>query len=211
MCFVSVYMKDIIDNAIDLLRKKDLVRENLIKLSRELTRVSRSIIVGVHNGDDVKELREQARMMVNEILSLLKDYPDLIDSVRGSLQEYSEAFIFNAILHENRLISFTELNVDPASYLLGVSDALGELRREVIKSVDQWKLEEALKILDWMKDINNELSKWDLPDAIAPGLRHKVDVNRRLIEDLEVMISEAKRARDLIQSMSKLLAYFEKR
>ncbi|MGC9068810.1 MAG: hypothetical protein ACP5IZ_07510 [Thermoprotei archaeon] len=204
-------MRDVIDSAIDLLRKKDLARENLIKMSRELTRISRSIIVSVHNGGDIKELSNQARMMVNEILSLLKDYPDLIDSVRGSLQEYSEAFIFNTILHENRLISFTELNIDPASYLLGVSDALGELRREVIKNVDQWKLEEASRILELMKNINNELSKWNLPDAIAPGLRHKVDVNRHLIEDLEVMISEAKRAHDLIQYMSRLLAYFEKR
>ncbi|MEM3832699.1 MAG: hypothetical protein QW128_03745 [Thermoprotei archaeon] len=204
-------MKDIIENAIDLLRKKDLARENLIKISRELIRVSRSIVVGVHNGDDVKELIEQAKKMVNEMLFILKDHPDLIDSVRSSLQEYSEALIFNAILYENRLMSFTELDVDPASYLLGVSDALGELRREAIKNVDQWKLKEAMKILDLMRSINNELSKWDLPDAIVPGLRHKVDVNRRLIEDLEVMISEAKRAHDLIQSMSKLTTYFEKR
>lgn len=203
-------MKDIIEGALDLLKKKDSARENLIKMSRELTRISRSIVVGVHNNNDVRELVEQAKGIVSDILSILKDYPDLIDSVRGSLQEYAEALIFNAIIYNNRLISFTELNIDPASYLLGISDALGELRRVVIKNIDKWRLEEAMGMLNLMRSINDELSKWDLPDAIAPGLRHKIDVNRRLIEDLEVMLTEAKRAYDLIQSMLKLISYLEK-
>ncbi len=203
-------MISFIEDAITQLREKDSAREQLIKASRELIRVSRSIVVNTHNGNDVKDLMRQSKELVSNILSILKMYPDLIDSARGSLQEYAEAFIFNLILTENRIPSFTELNIDPASYLLGISDALGELKREIIKKVDKWELDEAIRLLDVMRAINNELSKWDLPDAISPGLRHKVDVNRHLIEDLEITISEAKRARELISSISKLLSHLEK-
>ncbi len=195
-------MISFIEDAITQLREKDS--------ARELIRVSRSIVVNTHNGNDVKDLMRQSKELVSNILSILKMYPDLIDSARGSLQEYAEAFIFNLILTENRIPSFTELNIDPASYLLGISDALGELKREIIKKVDKWELDEAIRLLDVMRAINNELSKWDLPDAISPGLRHKVDVNRHLIEDLEITISEAKRARELISSISKLLSHLEK-
>jgi len=203
-------MLSFIENAILQLKEKDSVREQIIKTSRELIRISRSIIVNTHNGVDVKDLMQQSKEMVNNILSMLKMYPDLIDSVRNSLQEYAEAFIFNLILTENRVPSFVELNIDPASYLLGISDALGELKREIIKKIDQWNITEAVKLLELMRSINNELSKWDLPDAIAPGLRHKVDVNRHLIEDLEMTLSEAKRTHELLLSMSKLLSRLEK-
>lgn len=203
-------MLSFIEEAILQLKEKDSIREQIIKTSRELIRISRSIIVNTHNGADVKDLIQQSKEMVNNMLSMLKMYPDLIDSARNSLQEYAEAFIFNLIITENRIPSFAELNIDPASYLLGILDALGELKREIIKKIDQWNITEAVKLLELMRNINNELSKWDLPDAIAPGLRHKVDVNRHLIEDLEMTLSEAKRTHELLLSISKLLSQLEK-
>jgi translin len=203
-------MLSFIESAIAQLKEKDSIREQIIKNSRELVRISRSIVVNTHNSNDVKDLIQQSKEIVNNIISMLKIYPDLIDSARNALQEYAEAFIFNLILTENRIPSFMELNIDPASYLLGISDALGELKREIIKKIDQWNVDEAAKLLELMRSINSELSKWDLPDAIAPGLRHKVDVNRHLIEDLEMILSEAKRTHELLLYISKLLSSLEK-
>jgi translin len=203
-------MLSFIESAIAQLKEKDSIREQIIKNSRELVRISRSIVVNTHNSNDVKDLIQQSKEIVNNIISMLKIYPDLIDSARNALQEYAEAFIFNLILTENRIPSFMELNIDPASYLLGISDALGELKREIIKKIDQWNVDEAVKLLELMRSINSELSKWDLPDAIAPGLRHKVDVNRHLIEDLEMILSEAKRTHELLLYISKLLSSLEK-
>lgn len=191
-------MERFILDAIEVLKAKDAVREELIKRARDLGRISRSVIINVHNNVASEELLKEAKSIVDRINDLLRIHPDLIDTVRASLQEYVEAVALSDLVEKGKLPSYIELNVDPASYLLGISDVIGELKRIAIKYLNQGMLNEATKMLSYMREIFEGLCKWDLPDALAPGLRHKVDINRRIIEDLEVTILNIKEARALI-------------
>ncbi|MEM4888550.1 MAG: haloacid dehalogenase, partial [Thermosphaera sp.] len=78
------------------------------------------------------------------------------------------------------------------AYLQGLGDVVGELRRHVVDLLDEAKVEEASNFLKVMELIYENLKRLDYPDAITPGLRHKVDVAARLIEDTRVLILSTK-------------------
>jgi len=105
-------MLSFIESAIAQLKEKDSIREQIIKNSRELVRISRSIVVNTHNSNDVKDLIQQSKEIVNNIISMLKIYPDLIDSARNALQEYAEDLGFTMHPHPTLSESIMEASED---------------------------------------------------------------------------------------------------
>ena len=179
-----------------LLSEKDAVREEVIKLSREITRLAGSIVHMVHRGEwsQAGELLVKARELVRELNKLVENHPDLKYSglVYNCLGEYVEAYMFYSIITQHSTPSISELEVTIVPYLQGLGDLIGEIRRYVIKLLDELKIEEAEEYLEVMEYIYSELRKLDYPDALTPGLRHKVDVASRLIEDTRVLILNTK-------------------
>ncbi len=179
-----------------LLNEKDAVREEVIKLSREITRLAGSIVHLVHRGEwsQAGELLVKARELVRELNKLVEKHPDLKYSglVYNCLGEYVEAYMFYSIITQHSTPSISELEVTIVPYLQGLGDLIGEIRRYVIKLLDELKIEEAEEYLEVMEYIYSELRKLDYPDALTPGLRHKVDVASRLIEDTRVLLLNTK-------------------
>jgi translin len=101
--------------------------------------------------------------------------------VEGALQEVSEAAIVHALLRGNTLPEPEALGVTSAAYLLGLGDAVGELRRFALDRLRDGKVDDAAGYLRMMEDIFDALLRFDHPDAIVP-LRHKQDVARGLLE-----------------------------
>jgi len=63
--------------------------------------------------------------------------------------------------------------------------------------------------LDVMEAIYQWLKKLNYPDALMPGVRHKVDVARRLIEDTKVLYLNTINSYELrkrIEEVSKILS-----
>jgi len=180
-----------------LLNEKDAVREEVIKLSREITRLAGSIVHLVHRGEwsQAGELLVKARELVRELNKLVEKHPDLKYSglVYNCLGEYVEAYMFYSIITQHSTPSISELEVTIVPYLQGLGDLIGEIRRYVIKLLDELKIEEAEEYLEVMEYIYSELRKLDYPDALTPGLRHKVDVASRLIEDTRVLLLNTKK------------------
>ena len=54
-----------------------------------------------------------------------------------------------------------------------------------------------------MEGVYSELRKLDYPDALTPGLRHKVDVIRRVIEDLRAFIVDMEKRWTLIKLLER--------
>jgi len=175
----------------DVLGVKDSVREEVIRLSREIIRFSGEAVRMIHLGrlGDARDNLSSAGERVRSLVSRLRDHPDLFYSglVYNCLSEYVEAYVFYSLVVESRMPSLKELGVPYIPYLQGLGDVIGELRRYIIDLLNREEYEKARVYLDVMETIYQWLRKLNYPDALMPGVRHKVDVGRRLIEDTKVL------------------------
>ncbi|MFZ8783341.1 MAG: haloacid dehalogenase [Desulfurococcaceae archaeon] len=179
-----------------LLSEKDRVREEVIKLTRDITRLSSRVVSYIHRGrfEDARRELSSLQQYVVKLLETLRGHDDLKYSglVYNSLSEYVEATLFYAIVVENRLLSIRELGVPVVPYLQGLGDLVGELRRLIVRLLDQARANEAENYLKVMEAIYEGLRELNYPDPLIPGVRHKVDIASRLVEDTRVLILNTK-------------------
>lgn len=199
-----------IANGIELrLEEKDQVREVAIKSSRAIIRLSGTIVHAIHKGEDVKPMLHEALDETHRLKSLLDDYPDIWESglVGDALQEVSEATILFYLVTDDTFPDPDELGIPGNAYIMGLADAVGELRRFSLEKLREGKIEEAEKYLDLMRKIFLVIMRFDFPDALVP-IRRKQDVARSLLEktrgDVALAASTAKlqsRMDDLIKKL----------
>ncbi len=81
-----------------------------------------------------------------------------------------------------------------ATYLNGLAEAAGELRRRCLDILRQGYSGEAERLLTCMDEIFGVLVTMDYPDAVTNGLRRQTDVARSLLErtrgDLTISMRE---------------------
>jgi translin len=193
MRVVYISLERDVEEAINYLSLKDKVREEAIKASREILRYSTEATRLVHAGlfEEALSNIRKASEVYSRTMAQLAEHPDIMYSgiLLGSVVEFVEAYVTYYIIREGRIPSRREIGVDPVSYLLGLGDVVGELKRHVLDLLLKNRVEEAEKIAAVMNDIYNNLRQVNFPDALLPGFRHKVDTARRLVESaLELII-----------------------
>ena len=107
-------------------------------------------------------------------------------------------------------MSYKELSVPIVPYIQGLGDVIGELRRHIIDLLRREEYGEAEIYLDIMETIYQELRRLNYPDALVPGLRHKVDVARRLIEDTKILYLNTINTSKLMSRLDKVSEFFTK-
>ncbi len=75
-----------------------------------------------------------------------------------------------------------ELDLEPPTYLKGLAEAVGELRRRTMDILRGGHSEEAERLLSHMDEIFAVLVTMDYPDAVTYGLRRQTDITRGIIE-----------------------------
>jgi len=195
-------LTDNLDSIADQIRlsfsAKDAAREKALPLCREAIRHCSNAIRAVHRQefDQAEELLRQARNLLNQAKQAVAAYNELSNTgfIRDAQKEFAEGSITLALVTGNRLPDPGELNIDPAAYLNGLGEAVGELRRYLLDSMRQGDLSRGEELLEAMDDIYNILVTMDFPDAITGGLRRTTDVVRGVLErtrsDLTLVISQ---------------------
>ncbi len=182
----------------ELLSVKDSVREEVIRLTRNILRYSTEAVRLIHLGRSSEAWSNivEAGKLVKRVKDILNDHPDLYYSglIYNSFSEYVEAYITYKLIVEKKLPQLSELDVYYIPYLQGLGDSIGELRRYVLTLLYDGKISEAEEYLEVMEKIYLWLRKLNYPDALTPGLRHKVDVARRLLEDTRVLLINTRNA-----------------
>lgn len=200
---LSVLRRDI-ETVSKILDEKDRVREEAIRFVREIVRMSGDLVSSLHgkNVEDAVKIMASLRARKTEFLSLLSKHPDLLYSglAYNALSEYAESIIVYHLVVEGRMPSFEEIDVPVPAYLQGLGDAVGELRRHIVELLDSGRVEEATYYFRIMEAIYESLKRLDYPDAITPGLRHKVDVAARLVEDTRVLILTTKNSLRMLKN-----------
>mgnify|MGYP000405954029 CR=1 FL=1 len=119
-------------------------------------------------------------------------------------QEFVEAACLIAIVEKKDIPSDTKLAVMPESYVLGLLDCVGELKRRVFDEMRIGNIDEAIRFFEIMEGLYLQLYTFSLYDKVVKEARRKIDVNRILVDDVRSAITEEKRRTELIKALEKL-------
>ncbi|MDR7666537.1 haloacid dehalogenase [Methanosarcina sp. Z-7115] len=191
---------------------KDSVREDGLKISREIVRECRTATFALHGQDFEKANHsiKAAGKALEKLEVLFEGHADIYHAgfVEHAQQEYSEVSVLSNLLKEEgdakKIPSPQELKVEYAAYLNGLGDVVGELRRHVLDLIRKESFEKAEVFLGIMENIHAVLMDFDYPDAITRGLRRKTDVSRALIEKTRGDVVNAISQKKLETAMRKL-------
>ncbi len=179
-------------------------REFLLANTREIIILCSKSIIAVHKGDmrTGKTNLKKADILLNKYRKKatggLKRYLVVPE------QEFVEAACLIAIIEQKEIPSYKKLAVMPESYVLGLLDCVGELKRQVFDKIRVGKIDEATRIFEVMESLYLQLYTFSLYDKVVKEARRKIDVNRILVDDVRSVITEEKRRTELIRILQKL-------
>ncbi len=179
-------------------------REFLLKNTREIIILCSRSIISIHKGDlkTAKKNLTQADLLLKKYRK--KAISDLRRYLITSEQEFVEAACFLAIVEGREIPSDKKLKVLEESYVLGLLDCVGELKRRIFDKIRTGEINDALKIFDIMENLYLHLYPFSMYDKVVKEARRKIDVDRILVEDVIGAITEEKRRSELIAALDKL-------
>ena len=190
------------------LSAKDAARERVIPLCREVIRYSSQAIRAVHRQEfeQAEGLLNSARRLLDDAEKILTHDIELSNTgfLRDAQKEFVEGRAVLALATGKSLPTPDELGVEPASYLSGLGEAVGELRRYLLDSMRKGDLSRGEELLSAMDDIYNVLVTMDFPDAITGGLRRTTDMVRGVLERTRSDLTITIRQHELEKRLAKL-------
>lgn len=181
-----VYLDEIITRVHQSLEIRTALRDAALTRSRSLTRHCANAIRAVHREefDLADEELQSARSLASLLHQDLDGYWDIYYAgyTQDALKEFAEASIFSALVLDHPLPTPEELELEPATFLQGLAESAGELRRRCLDILREGHSEEAERLLENMEDIYAVLVTMDYPDAITGGLRRLTDIVRGVTE-----------------------------
>ncbi len=183
-------------------------RDRALANARQVTRHAAQAIRAIHREehDGAYEQLDQARALVRTMQDELSGFPELYYAgyTQDAIKEFVEASITCALIENQPLPSPDELKVEYATYLNGLAEAVGELRRRCLDILRQGYSNEAERLLSCMDDVYATLVTMDYPDAVTNGLRRQTDLIRGIIERTRGDLTISLREQHLVQVMQNL-------
>ena len=183
---------DAVKSAADRLAVLEKKRAIAIDRSRIITRKTKNMIHAIHVGDAYSDVAEGLTGDKDALFDEIGDEPSVLYSavVQDALGEYAEAFIFVAVVEDRKIPSFDDLGISPQSWVMGLADSIGEVRRMVLAYLMESRTDDAKMLFERMETVGDDVLGLDIPDAIAP-IRRKQDVARGIIEKTRSDITNA--------------------
>ncbi len=187
---------------------KTAARDQALSQARSLTRCCSQAIRAVHR-DDEEGMRVQlgeADQLASALKNAVANFPDLYFAgyTQDALKEYVEANATCALIKGAELPEPSVLGVETNTYLNGLAEVIGELRRRCLDILRNGYSTEAERLLTQMDDIYAILVTMDYPDAITNGLRRQTDIARSIIEKTRGDITFSIRGEHLEKALSTL-------
>jgi len=184
------------------LKASNASREFLIKNTRDVVILCSHSIIAVHKGD----LRLAKQKLKKAEVVLKKNQKKAGDKFQKYIitpeQEFVEAHSFLAVVENKEIPSLKSLKVSEVSYILGLLDCIGELKRLVLDNIRKGQLEKADRIFDVMENLYQTLYPFALYDKIVKEARRKLDVNRILVEETRAVITEEIRRNHFVKALT---------
>ncbi|MFA9435765.1 MAG: hypothetical protein ACEROO_01345 [Candidatus Bathyarchaeota archaeon] len=193
-------LEEIIRKAAGDLKAREKARDEAYSRARRARVLSKQAILLLHNGELGKAEGNigEASVILEEIKEYCKEFTEIgfYEAVEAARQEYAEASILLGLNTGKGYPSPELLGLNYKSYLLGLADVPGELRRQTLDLLRAGDLVAAEENLETMEEIYQHLSKVDEVSLLLKGLRRKLDVARSVTERTRAEITtEASRER----------------
>lgn len=183
-------------------------RDQALSQARALTRACALCIRAVHRDEEqvIRQHLDEAHSLAASLRQGLAEYPDLYFAgyTQDALKEFAEASITSALIRHAPLPTPEELQIPEGTYLNGLAESIGEMRRRCLDMLRQGNSAEAEQMLAHMDEIFSILVTMDYPDAITNGLRRQTDVARAIIERTRGDLTFSLRGEQLERSISQL-------
>jgi len=199
--------EEILNQAKEKLKEKEKAKRQIEEASQKARTLAKQAILLIHKDAEerAEENLKEASKFLEEVKMLLDQHPEFTahGGVEAAWQEYSEAKILITLEEQGVFPELPEVPLE--SYILGLGDVVGELRRAVLDDLRDERFEEAEQRLKRMEEIYDALISAEEMSILLKDLRRKIDIARGVIEatrgDLTI---EAGRKR-LAESMRELL------
>jgi translin len=184
------------------------IRDRALAQARTLTRHCANAIRAVHRDehDLAQKQLDEANHLAEALRADLAEFPALYYAgyTQDALKELAEASIVYALVTDKPLPTPQELGIEDATYLNGLAEATGELRRRCLDILRHGYSQEAERLLSHIDDIYAVLITMDYPDAITGGLRRLTDIVRSVTERTRGDLTLSLRQEHLEQTMRRL-------
>lgn len=176
-------------------------REVLIKGTRGVIMKCSKSIMALHRGkfEDAAKLLKEAQAELGSLRTHVRD--DLERYLINAEQELVEAYQLKCVYEKTSLAGIEDLNVAPSSYLLGLLDSIGEIKRMIYDNLRTERTSDALNLFALMEDLYSSIYPFSVYDNIVPGIKRKLDVAKLLIENARSTLTEGSSRNLLIQRM----------
>ena len=175
----------------DQMKQLEISRETLIKETREVISLCSKAIILLHSdkNSEAGALLERSSLLIKN----LKNYVifDLDRYLWPAEQEYVEAFILKEIVDRKPILSGVEtLHVSLNAYVTGLLDCIGEIKRMIYDHLRKNNFDFSISLFEIMQSIYDLIYPFSFYDNIVPGIRKKLDVSKRIIEDVRITMTE---------------------
>ena len=196
------------------LRLRDKALDTVMARARRARILSKQAILKLHSGEEAEAGKrlEEASNLIAEMNGIIEKNPELgrFDQVSAAKEEYSEASIIRSLMESGEFPDPAELEMPITSYLLGLGDVPGELRRQALDALRVGDMETAEARLSTMEEIY--LSLMTMEEApLLKGLRRKMDIARGVIERTRSEVTAEAGRRILGESVERLTERLEDR
>ena len=189
------------------LAAEDEAREKALPLCRQVIRNSASAIKAIHRQEQkgAGQILAATHKLVRRLNTVLGDHPTLLNSgfVHDARKEFAEGSVTLALISGKRLPTPEALDVDPAAYLNGLGEAVGELRRYLLDSMRRGDFSRCEELLQAMDDIYTTLMTMDFTEIITHGLRRTTDAIRGIIERTRGDVTLSLRQKELEKKLGR--------
>lgn len=167
-------------------------RELIIKTSREIMKLSKQVIYGIHRDDkDVAKLVSTLKAKVSQLRT--RGELQFSSFYKTAMQEYVEAIAMYDFLKNHKLPTQPQLFVSAPDYLSGLCDLTGELMRKANNLVINGKPQEAILIKELVDDIYGEFLSLDIRDNDLRKKADQIKYNLRKLEDIAFHLARRKK------------------
>ena len=176
-------------------------REVLLKGTRAVIMKCSKSIVALHSrrSEDAAELLKEAQ---SELYSLRTQASnDLEKYLVNAEQELVEAYQIKCVYEKASLAGIADLNVANSSYLLGLLDSIGEIKRMIYDNLRSARISDALNLFALMEDLYSSLYPLSVYDNIIPGIKRKLDIANLIIENARSTLTEESSRESLIKRL----------
>jgi len=208
-------LEEVMKRAVAELRARERARDEVLSRVRRARMLSKQAILLVHNGalEEAEAKIGEARRLIDEAEPHIEEHADLggFDEVHAAREEYAEASILHGLKTAGAFPKPEAIGVPIYSYLLGLGDVVGELRRDALDELRAGDLESAEAKLGLMEHIYLSLLSMEEASLLLRGLRRKLDVARGVIERTRGELTAEAGRRRLNETVKRLVGKLDER